>query len=185
MAEPFLRSFHKHNNPPFSPIVNEQSRIISTKMDVKYKAPKGGKSLLAKVAAKSGSASSRGRGGGSTKGGGGSSSSSAMHGAGGGREGRSAKIQFSSQGWGGGGGQQKKNRSMVLGKEGKGGKRKSFFFRSEVLRKGREREGNARGIGDRQCRVFLGVFGCVQGGKEGQGKVCVCVFCSPVLLEAL
>ncbi|CAM9835653.1 unnamed protein product, partial [Ectocarpus sp. 8 AP-2014] len=72
-------------------------------MDVKYKAPKGGKSLLAKVAAKSGSASSRGRGGGSTKAGGGSSSSSAMHGAGGGREGRSAKIQFSRQRWWGGG----------------------------------------------------------------------------------
>lgn len=70
----------------------------NNKMDVKYKAPKGGKSLLAKVAAKSGSTSSRGRGGGSTKGGGGSSSSSAMHGAGGGREGRSAKIRFSNQG---------------------------------------------------------------------------------------
>lgn len=36
-------------------------------MEVRYKAPKGGKSLLAKVAAKSSSASCRGRGGGATK----------------------------------------------------------------------------------------------------------------------
>lgn len=40
-------------------------------MEVKYKFPKGGRSLLAKVAAKSSSASGRGRGGGLTKGGGG------------------------------------------------------------------------------------------------------------------
>lgn len=38
-------------------------RCRKQQMEIKYKAPKAGKSLLAKVAAKSGSASGRGRGG--------------------------------------------------------------------------------------------------------------------------
>ncbi len=69
-------------------------------MEVKYKAPKGGKSLLAKVAAKSSSSSSgRGRGGGGAGkaaagggagGGGGSSSRYSVHGGGGGGGGAGA-----------------------------------------------------------------------------------------------